>query len=168
MKVCATFTRAASRMRSSRNCVSSGVEETLSIAATLAADLPAGSVLHLSGDLGAGKTHFVKGLARGLGLEPDDVVSPTFTMVQVHENPDGLGLVHADLYRLSDASELTELGLDELPGPERVAAVEWPERLEGREAPGCWRVRLVETGENGRRVSLLPPPGDAPVPGRIA
>lgn len=147
---------------------SASVEETLELAAELASSLPGGSVLLLEGELGAGKTHFVKGLARGLGLEPDDVVSPTFTMVQVHENPGGLGLVHADLYRLADPSELAELGLDELPGPGRVAAVEWPERLEGREAPGCWRVRISEIADTRRLVRLVPAPAGSPPPARIA
>lgn len=154
-------------MAAERVLDSAGVEDTLRIAAALAAQLPGGSVLLLEGELGVGKTHFVKGLARGLGLDPDEVCSPTFTMVQVHENPGGLGLVHADLYRVADASELLELGLDEQPGPGGIAAVEWPERLEGGEPAGCWRVRLDETGENGRRIRLLPPPEDAPPPGRV-
>ena len=146
---------------------SGSVEQTLRLAAELAAGLPGGSVLLLEGELGAGKTCFVKGLARGLGLDPDEVCSPTFTMVQVHENPSGLGLVHADLYRIADASELSELGLDEQPGTERIAAVEWPERLEGVEPPGCWRVRLEETGEASRRIRLSPPPEGVPPPGRV-
>jgi tRNA threonylcarbamoyladenosine biosynthesis protein TsaE len=146
---------------------SASVEQTLSLGAELARRLPGGSVLLLEGELGAGKTHFVKGLAMGLGLDPDEVVSPTFTMVQVHENAGGIGLVHADLYRLSDASELPELGLDELPGAERIAAVEWPERLHGSESAGCWRVRLVETGETARELVFAPPPPDTPAPGRV-
>ncbi len=144
------------------------MERTLELGAEFARRLPGGSVLLLEGELGAGKTHFVKGLALGLGLDPDQVVSPTFVMVQIHENPGGLGLVHADLYRLADASELPELGLDELPGPGRIAAIEWPDRLFGAENAGCWRIRLRETGETGRELVFRPPePGTSP-PGRVA
>lgn len=146
---------------------SASVAETLAVGARLAARLPGGSVLLLRGELGAGKTHFVKGLARGLGLDPDEVLSPTFTMVQIHENPDGLGLVHADLYRLADVSELPELGLDELPGPARIAVVEWPERLDGGSSPGCWSLRIEETGESARRLVLSPPSPGLPPPGRV-
>lgn len=145
------------------------VEATLRLGEELGRRLPGGSVVLLEGELGAGKTHFAKGLAVGLGLSPDDVVSPSFTIVQVHENPRGrgLGLVHVDLYRLEDEAELDELGLDELPGDSKVAAVEWPDRLGGREPEGCWRVALEEAGEGERLVTLAPPPAGAPPPGRV-
>src|SRR6185369_11587791 len=113
-------------------------DETLAIAESLARSLPGGSVVHLHGELGAGKTQFVKGLARGLGLDADRVVSPTFTLVHEHRatREGGLGLVHVDLYRVNDPAEATELGLDELPGASAIAAIEWPERLGDRAAPG--------------------------------
>ncbi len=99
--------------------------ETAAVAKDLARDLVAGDVLLLSGNLGAGKTAFVRGLAEGLGVDPEEVSSPTFTLV--HEYRGGkLTLYHVDLYRL-DRAATDDLGLQEL---ERgVLAVEWPDRL---------------------------------------
>ncbi len=85
--------------------------DTRAVAAALAPTLAPGAVILLSGDLGAGKTAFVRGLAEGLGLDPDVVTSPTFTLV--HEYRGGrLPLIHVDLYRL-DRAELDEIGLDQ-------------------------------------------------------
>jgi tRNA threonylcarbamoyladenosine biosynthesis protein TsaE len=147
------------------------VEETLALAASLASRLRPGDVLHLHGDLGAGKTHFVKGLARGLELDEDDVLSPTFTLVQVHEGTSGRpGLVHCDLYRVSDTTELEELGLTELPGFKAIAAIEWPERLGVDAAASVIHVELSEPeggGEDSRLIEIRWPADEAPS-GRIA
>src|SRR5262245_34138287 len=97
----------------------------MSVARDLAATLSPGDVLLLSGNLGAGKTAFVRGLAEGLGIDPDDVSSPTFTLV--HEYGGGrLRLYHADLYRLERAAT-DDLGLEGL--HRGVMAIEWPDRL---------------------------------------
>jgi tRNA threonylcarbamoyladenosine biosynthesis protein TsaE len=102
-------------------------EETAAIARAMAADLKAGDVLLLSGNLGAGKTAFVRGLAEGLGLGPDEVSSPTFTLV--HEYRGGrLTLYHVDLYRL-DRAATADLGLEEMGVADGVLAIEWPDRL---------------------------------------
>ena len=101
--------------------------ETAAVASELASTLQAGDVLLLSGNLGAGKTAFVRGLAAGLGIDPDEVSSPTFTLI--HEYRGGrLVLYHADLYRLERAGT-GDLGLDELGVVEGVLAIEWPDRL---------------------------------------
>ena len=103
-----------------------------------------GSVLLLSGDLGAGKTAFVRGLAEGLGIDPDEVTSPTFTLV--HEYRGGrLPLIHVDLYRL-DRADLDEIGLDQDLAATGVVAVEWAERL-SRRSPARWR----DDHRSGRR-----------------
>jgi len=148
---------------------SDSVEDTLAAAARLAATLPGGAVVHLRGPLGAGKTHFVKGLAAGLGLDPDHVVSPTFTLVHEHAaaRGGGLGLVHVDLYRLSDPEELFELGLSELPGPDAVGAVEWPERLPAGCEEGAVVVTIDDVGAERRRLRIARPPAGAPPPGSI-
>ena len=102
-------------------------EATAEIARALARTLQPGAVLLLSGQLGAGKTAFVRGLAAGLGIDPDEVSSPTFTLV--HEYRGGrLILYHADLYRL-DKTAAEDLGLEERAVADGVLAIEWPDRL---------------------------------------
>jgi tRNA threonylcarbamoyladenosine biosynthesis protein TsaE len=102
-------------------------DETAAVGRTLASTLVAGSVLLLIGDLGAGKTALVRGLAEGLGLAADDVSSPTFTLMQEYRGG-RVPLIHVDLYRLDDAREIDELGLEEL-GANSVLAIEWAEKL---------------------------------------
>ena len=124
--------------------------ETANVAARLAGQLTPGSVLLLSGDLGAGKTAFVRGLAQGLGVSPDEVSSPTFTLV--HEYRGGrLPLQHVDLYRL-ERVDLDTLGLDEALAEAGVVAIEWPERLQ-RRPPGAIDVQIDDLGGDRRRVS---------------
>ena len=131
------------------NVLSHSEEETAAVARQLAARLAAGAVLLLSGDLGAGKTAFVRGLAHGLGVHPEDVSSPTFTLV--HEYRGGrLTLFHADLYRLERA-ETEDLGLQDADVAAGVLAVEWPERL-ARTIPGATSIRIEVAGESERRI----------------
>ena len=102
-------------------------EETAALARELASTLGAGAVVLLVGDLGAGKTAFVRGLAEGLGVAPEEVSSPTFTLVQEYRGG-RLTLFHADLYRLNDPREIDDLGLDEV-ATGGVLAIEWAEKL---------------------------------------
>jgi tRNA threonylcarbamoyladenosine biosynthesis protein TsaE len=125
-------------------------EETQRIAADLAARMKAGDVLLLRGDLGAGKTAFVRGLAGGLGIDPDEVSSPTFTLI--HEYRGGrLPLYHADLYRLERAAT-DELGLDET-GVDGLLAIEWPERLT-HAIPGAVLVEISVIDETSREIII--------------
>ena len=101
--------------------------ETAEVANALARSLAAGAVVLLSGDLGAGKTAFVRGLAEGLGIDPELVSSPTFTLIQEYRGG-RLPLHHVDLYRLRSI-EVDDLGLDELTLEAGVTAIEWPDRL---------------------------------------
>jgi len=128
-------------------------EETTNVARALAATLAAGDVLLLSGELGAGKTAFVRGLAQGLGIDDDEVSSPTFTLV--HEYRGGrLTLYHVDLYRL-DRAATDELGLDELGVADGVLAIEWPDRLTHTLGPAV-RVRIDIVDASTRRIELVP------------
>jgi tRNA threonylcarbamoyladenosine biosynthesis protein TsaE len=126
-------------------------QETAAIAKGLAEELRAGDVLLLSGNLGAGKTAFVRGLAEGLGIPPRDVSSPTFTLV--HEYRGGrFTLYHVDLYRL-DRAATDDLGLDELGVRDGVLAIEWPDRLT-HSLEGARTIRLEIVDDATRRISI--------------
>ena len=130
---------------------SSSEAQTRAIATALAPSLMPGAVVLLSGDLGAGKTAFVRGLAEGLGLDPDDVTSPTFTLV--HEYRGGrLPLIHVDLYRL-DRAELDEIGLDQDLAAHGVIAVEWAERLT-RGIVDAIAIRIADEGGDQRSITI--------------
>lgn len=124
-------------------------EETQAVARELGSALHAGDIVLLSGDLGAGKTAFVRGLAAGLGISQDEVSSPTFTLV--HEYRGGrLTLYHADLYRLEQAAT-DDLGLEEM--ADGVLAIEWPDRLR-RPLPGAMTVTIDVAGDTAREISV--------------
>jgi len=124
----------------------------MTLARELAATLSAGDVLLLSGELGAGKTAFVRGLARGLGIDEDEVSSPTFTLV--HEYRGGrLTLYHVDLYRL-DRTATDDLGLDEMGVADGVLAIEWPDRLTQTLGPAL-RVRIDVVDASTRQIDLI-------------
>ena len=126
-------------------------QETAAVAKALAEDLRAGDILLLSGNLGAGKTAFVRGLAEGLEIDPREVSSPTFTLV--HEYRGGrLALYHVDLYRL-DRAATDDLGLDELGGDDGVLAIEWPDRLT-HPLEGATTVRIEIVDDTTRRISI--------------
>ena len=127
-------------------------EETEALAAHLGGGFHGGEVVLLSGELGAGKTAFVRGLARGVGADPDEVASPTFVLLTQY--PGRLTLHHADLYRLSRSGDDLELGLDELPGESGVLAVEWAERLSEVPWREPWRVTLEHAGGDVRRLTI--------------
>jgi tRNA threonylcarbamoyladenosine biosynthesis protein TsaE len=125
--------------------------ETKSWGRRLASILEGGELLGLIGDLGAGKTVFIKGLASGLSLREEDILSPTFTMIQEHHGR--FPLYHIDLYRLEEAT-LDDLGLREYLFSEGVAAVEWFERLRGSTEMEYLSVRISYAGANLRRIEF--------------
>jgi tRNA threonylcarbamoyladenosine biosynthesis protein TsaE len=132
--------------------VTASVGETEAVAEELAAALRGGEVVLLSGELGAGKTAFVRGLARGLGVDPQEVASPTFVLLTSY--PGRLRLHHADLYRLAGNGDDRELGLEALPGPGGVLAIEWAERLSLRPWTRAIQVTLEHAGEDRRLVRI--------------
>lgn len=113
-------------------------------------------VIAMYGDLGAGKTAFVRGLAEGLGVTAR-VTSPTFTIVNEYLGP--VPLFHFDLYRLSDAGELFDLGWDDYLQRGGVIAAEWSENAEDAFPGDIVRVRIEKTGENSRHIHIMLPPG---------
>lgn len=123
---------------------------TGAVGESLGRTLSRGDVVLLYGDLGAGKTAFVRGMARGLGANPDDVSSPTFTIIQEYAGSSAT-LHHVDLYRLEPV-EIDDLGLDELIRGDAIVAIEWAERWPSR--PAAIEVRIEAVGEDRRRIRI--------------
>ena len=137
-----------------------GEEETIALGAEVAADLAAGEVLALCGQLGAGKTHFSKGIVRGLGGDPAAVTSPTFTLV--HEYSDGRSPVfHFDFYRMDSADEVLRIGWDEyLDDGEGVVLVEWADKFPELmpDQAQWWQFAIAGEGRRVQRSSGPPQP----------
>ncbi len=130
------------------------VAATRALGARIAAGLSAGDLVALEGDLGAGKTTLARAILRSLGVR-EDVPSPTFTLVQLYETP-GLTVRHYDLYRIENANEIAELGIDEAV-EDGAALVEWPERAGGRLPGALLHVGLQATEADSRTASLSGP-----------
>lgn len=126
---------------------------TANVGARLAATLEPGAVVLLTGDLGAGKTAFVRGMAEGLGIDPEDISSPTFTLIQ--EYGGRRRLAHVDLYRLVGA-EVEDLGLEELGAGGAIVAIEWAEKL-GDQPAGAVRVEIADLGGDSREIRITRP-----------
>jgi tRNA threonylcarbamoyladenosine biosynthesis protein TsaE len=130
--------------------------ETIAAGRELGATLSAGETVLLFGDLGAGKTAFVRGLAEGLGIDASEVTSPTFTLVQEYRGG-RLPLIHADLYRLNDTREIDELGLEEVAAG-AVLAIEWAEKL-SRIPDQAIEVRISHGSAEERSLTINLPRG---------
>ena len=139
--------------------ISESEQVTTDLGASLARSLAPGAIVLLEGELGAGKTAFVRGLAVGLGAPEGDVSSPTFTLVQEYRGR--MPLLHADLYRVSGA-EADDLGLDEL-GRDGVLAIEWAAKLV-RRPEGAVEVLIEDLGDDRRRITIVRPWRLAPDP----
>ena len=136
--------------------ISHSPAETIALARTLAATLRRGAVLALSGDLGAGKTHFVKGLAAGLGTAAS-VTSPTFTLL--HEYPGGrLPLYHFDFYRLDAADEALRIGLDEYLDGDGACVIEWAEKFPALLPPHTRWLRFSHRKDGARVIEEITTP----------
>lgn len=129
--------------------ISNSVEETENIGAELANRLKEGTVVAFTGDLGAGKTAFVRGMARGLGID-ERVTSPTFTIVNEYNRGDK-PLFHFDLYRLYDSDELFDIGWEDYLIRGGICAVEWSERATGA-MENCVRVDITRGDSENRRI----------------
>ena len=127
---------------------SANPEETRAIGESVASLLQPGDGVALTGELGAGKTTFVQGAARGLGYR-GQVASPTFTLVR--EYPGRLTVYHADVYRLERVQDVIDLGFEEMAGPGGVLFVEWGDAVEGLLPPDHLSVELTVPGDDERR-----------------
>ena len=139
---------------------SDSVEKTEAIAAALALSLRGGECLALHGDLGAGKTQFVRGLVRGLRGSERSVSSPTFVLLNVY--PGGrLKVFHLDAYRIAGADDFEAIGFPELLEQGGVVVVEWAERVRQLLPARCISVRIHPIGQTDRRIEIdLPPPAN--------
>jgi len=133
--------------------ISHSVGETETIAAELAALLNGGECIALHGEMGAGKTHFVRGLVRGLGGAERSVSSPTFVLLNVYDTG-RLKVFHLDAYRVSGAEDFEAIGFAELLEQGGVVAVEWPERVADLLPAGHVSVAIEPTGKTGRSIEI--------------
>lgn len=131
------------------------VTETRKAGKTLSALLSTGDVVSLEGELGSGKTQFVKGIAEGMDMDPEKTVfSPTYTIINIYEGRERL--YHVDLYRLSaDFDELAETGFFEVVGGDGIALIEWGDRAINYLPLNSFRVILSILDENRRQITLL-------------
>ncbi len=135
--------------------VTSTEAETLAVGRQLAQQLPAGAIVSLEGTLGAGKSVLVRGIAAGLGIDPESVTSPTFTLWQSY--PGLRELHHLDVYRLHDPAEFLDLGVEELFQSDGLAVIEWGEKVRSALPPDHYRVMIEIDEQTNRRIELVPP-----------
>ena len=136
--------------------ISASADETIALGRTVATTLRRGDVLALCGDLGAGKTHFVKGLAAGLGASAS-VTSPTFTLI--HEYSDGrLPLIHFDFYRLEHEDEALKIGLDEYLDGDGACVLEWADKFPALLPPHTRWLRFTHRDDGARVIDEIPAP----------
>lgn len=129
------------------------VDETIALGERLAEHFRPGDIVALYGELGAGKTHLVKGMARALAVDEADVSSPTFTIVQ--EYPGTWPIYHIDAYRVEDPDEFYELGYEDYFYGEGLCFIEWPSRIEALLPDDAIRLRLTHQGGDHRRIEQI-------------
>ena len=137
------------------NCTTHSPEETRELGARFAADLKPGDILALKGPLGSGKTCFVQGIARGLGVTERYITSPTFVLIREYQGR--LPLYHIDLYRLGSGIEIGMLGLDEYLHGDGVTAIEWPEKIEEGLPERTITISLDCINEMSRKITIIFP-----------
>lgn len=126
--------------------------ETTEIGRQLAAELKPGSIVLLRGELGAGKTTLVKGIAEGFhAAEAEAVTSPTFTLIHEYRGP-GVTLYHIDLYRIDTQRELDTLALDDLMEPDAILLIEWGEKFERFARERDFEIAIEHAGPDDRRI----------------
>lgn len=133
--------------------ISRSVDDTISAGKDFGARLKAGAVVGLVGDLGAGKTHFVKGVAHSQGVDSDQVSSPTFTIAHEYHGT-GLPLYHLDCYRLKDADELERTGAHTYIVSDGICLIEWPQRIESLLPPETILVSIRHEPGGARRIRI--------------
>lgn len=131
----------------------SSPEETIALGERIGKMLHSGDVVVLKGDLGAGKTHFTKGLTEGLGGDPGQVSSPTFAIINEYET-DNLPIYHFDCYRLEDPREILQIGWEEYLNEDGVCIVEWPEKIKDFIPEYAVEVSIIHVSESERKCNV--------------
>lgn len=134
--------------------VTASAEETQALGEALGRQLKPGHVVAFFGDLGAGKTTFIQGVAQGVGADANRVKSPTFVLMREYPGP--LPLVHIDGYRLEGSGAVTWLDIELIFGPSKITLIEWAERFGELLPPEYLEVRLKHVSTNRRRIQLIP------------
>jgi len=135
---------------------SSSAQKTQQIASSLAKQFQKrGGVIALSGELGSGKTTFVQGFAKGLGIK-EKIISPTFVLIRQHKIPNSKRMLyHLDLYRLEDPQEIKNIGLEEIiNNPENTVLIEWAEKIKNQLSRGAFFVNFESVSENERIIEI--------------
>jgi tRNA threonylcarbamoyladenosine biosynthesis protein TsaE len=140
-------------------CTTASVRETMTLGAEIAERLACGAVLALHGDLGSGKTHFVKGVAQGLGIPPTSVRSPTFTILSTYEDGNR-PLYHFDAYRVQNPDEFVELGFEEYLHDDGLTCIEWADRVADLLPPDAIHIQFHHLDPSKRRITLDAPSSD--------
>ncbi len=130
-----------------------GEDATKKLGERIGAQLHGGEVLQLVGDVGAGKTTFTKGIAKGLGVT-DDVQSPSFTISRVYEGRDNIQLAHYDFYRLSDPGIMANELLESVNDPKTVTVIEWADVVEGVLPTNHYTIRLTSPADDVRSIDI--------------
>jgi tRNA threonylcarbamoyladenosine biosynthesis protein TsaE len=139
---------------STQEFTTQSAEETIALGRTLAEMLAPPKLVLLRGELGAGKTTLVKGIAEAFhAASEEDVTSPTFTLVHEYHGP-AVNLYHIDLYRVDTARELETLGLDDLMAENSILLIEWGEKFPRLQREHDVEIALERVGESGRRIQL--------------
>ena len=131
--------------------ITNNADETIAVGKKLGATIDRGDVIALYGDLGAGKTTIIRGIAQSLGIA-SRITSPTFTIV--NEYPGKIPMFHFDMYRITDKDELFEIGWDEYLERNGICIVEWSENIEGAFPHGTIRIRIDKLDENKRSINI--------------
>lgn len=132
--------------------LSTSIEETIQFGREFAAQLKPGDVICLEGDLGAGKTHFVKGIASFFGVKEDAVNSPTFTLINEYEA--STPVFHFDCYRLKSEQEALEIGVEEYLYGDGISVVEWPQKIGNLLPPNSVWVTITHKSETEREIVI--------------
>lgn len=133
--------------------LSNSVSQTLKIGQKIAAHLCGGEIILLFGALGAGKTVLAKGIAQGLGINKNEVISPTFVLLRVHQGKHSLQ--HFDLYRINNPEEIFALGYEEYLYSKAVTIIEWPQRLKFLLPREFLKIMLFTKAKNKRQIKFI-------------